>query len=519
MDVIYKNQILLRLSIISINLNNACGLLKTIKSVINQTFDDFEYILLDGGSVDKSIQIIQEYADRISFWISEQDKGIYNAMNKGILKATGDYLLFLNSGDVLIDDNVLKSVFDLRLNEDILYGDLVISDGVKSNVHTFPDELSYQYFISNTIGHPSSFIKRDLFRKIGFYNEDLKFVSDWDFFLKSIIIYKVSYKHIRIPISIFLLDGCSSLNSNSEKIRNEREYVLVNLFPRFNVDYHHHPHLYSSKAASLYNLLSNNQSIYFLMKVFIKILVYCRKVIKGIIYSIVFYYRRTLELMIPSKFRSMNSIPVIINSYNRLEYLRKLVSWLEENNFTNIYIIDNNSTYPPLIDYYNNEYKHNIFKLKENKGHLALWNTKIYKRFINDYYIYTDSDILPIDECPENFLIYFKKQLKKYPRISKIGFSLKIDDLPDHYSKKKEVIEWEQVNYKNEIEVGLFFASIDTTFALYRPREKGDWRINALRTGYPYQARHLPWYVDDSFLSKEDVFYRDSKLKDVGHWS
>lgn len=227
-----------------------------------------------------------------------------------------------------------------------------------------------------------------------------------------------------------------------------------------------------------------------------------------------------MERLIPTKYKDPKSIPVIINNYNRLTCLKLLVAWLERNGFRNIFIIDNCSTYPPLIKYYDTEYKYNIFRLNYNAGHLSLWDNKdIFSKFSRDYYIYTDPDVIPVEECPADFIEHFIDLLKKYPDICKVGFSLKIDDLPDKYSKKEEVIKWESQNYQNEMEPGVYKASIDTTFALYRPREKGDWRLMALRTGPPYQARHLPWYEDDSNPDEEDIFYLNSKLSSVGHWS
>ena len=89
----------MRLSIITINYNNREGLRKTIESVVNQTYRNFEYIIIDGGSTDGSVEVVKEYADRISYWVSEPDNGIYNAMNKGVLAANGKYIQFLNSGD------------------------------------------------------------------------------------------------------------------------------------------------------------------------------------------------------------------------------------------------------------------------------------------------------------------------------------------------------------------------------------------------------------------------------------
>ena len=100
-----------QLSIITINYNNLAGLQKTFESVFNQTFQDFEYIVIDGGSTDGSKELIEQYHDKIDYWVSEPDSGIYNAMNKGIVRANGEYLQFLNSGDSLLGENILKNVF------------------------------------------------------------------------------------------------------------------------------------------------------------------------------------------------------------------------------------------------------------------------------------------------------------------------------------------------------------------------------------------------------------------------
>ena len=111
----------MKLSIITVNLNNKTGLEKTVKSVCSQTFEEFEFIIIDGGSTDGSLDIIKRYEDNISCWVSEQDKGVYNAMNKGIKMAKGEYLQFLNSGDSLINSDVLNKVFKENKTEDIIF--------------------------------------------------------------------------------------------------------------------------------------------------------------------------------------------------------------------------------------------------------------------------------------------------------------------------------------------------------------------------------------------------------------
>ena len=125
----------MKLSIITINYNNAIGLKKTIESLIEQSYQEYEYIVIDGGSDDGSKEVIWESLRYVSSWCSEKDTGVYNAMNKGIMRATGEYLLFLNSGDYLYDSTVLEDVTSTLSGEDIIYGDLLyVENGVEREV-------------------------------------------------------------------------------------------------------------------------------------------------------------------------------------------------------------------------------------------------------------------------------------------------------------------------------------------------------------------------------------------------
>jgi glycosyltransferase involved in cell wall biosynthesis len=212
------------ISIITINLNNAQGLQKTIQSVICQTFTNYEYIIIDGGSNDHSVEIIKNYQSKITFWISEPDKGIYNAMNKGILNSKGNYCLFLNSGDWLLNENAFENIMKLQLNEDIIYCDL--ADNNKGIV--YPDLLSPYFFFKSSLGHPSALIKKKLFEKNGLYNEDYKIISDWEFFLKVILIEKCSYKHFPQKLTFFNDEGISS--KLLELVKQERKHCFIKLF-------------------------------------------------------------------------------------------------------------------------------------------------------------------------------------------------------------------------------------------------------------------------------------------------
>lgn len=228
----------MKLTIITINRNNADGLDKTIQSVINQSYKDFEYIVIDGNSTDNSIDIIKKHDSKINFWISEKDTGIYNAMNKGITKANGNYLLFLNSGDYLVNKDVLKFVFDQCQSVDIIYGNMQIDWGNgKITFGKMPDKISFKQMYIDTLWHPVSFIKKTLFDKYGLYNEAYKIVADYDFFFKVIVINNVTTYHVNVDIAIYNLTGLSSLDSNKALEQAERKKVIESYLPQSIIDF------------------------------------------------------------------------------------------------------------------------------------------------------------------------------------------------------------------------------------------------------------------------------------------
>jgi hypothetical protein len=216
--------------------------------------------------------------------------------------------------------------------------------------------------------------------------------------------------------------------------------------------------------------------------------------------------------------KNIFEVPIIINNRNRLTYLKQMIDWFKKAGYTNIIVLDNNSNYEPLLKFYK-ESNVNVIYLKKNYGHLAFWSSGTYKKFYADYYVYTDPDVVPIDQCPNDLMQHFMKLLKKYSNIEKVGFGLKIDDLPQFYNKKQEVIDWETKFWKKEIEKDVFDAALDTTFALYKPYTRGDlWVQNALRTGGNYVVRHLPWYEDSANITPENKFYQDNAKPGASHW-
>jgi glycosyltransferase involved in cell wall biosynthesis len=226
-----------KLSIITVNLNNASGLQKTMESVFAQTFTDYQYIIIDGGSTDGSKELMEKHQKKFVYAISEKDNGIYNAMNKGIEKAQGEYLLFLNSGDFLVNNQVLSSVLAQSENKDIIYCILVIDKKGHIYHKEYPENLQFSFFLKDTIPQPSSLIKRSLFSSVGLFNENLRSTSDWEFFLNAICKYNVTYKYIPIPFTVFNTEGISQQKENWHWIWNDKQDVLKKSYPAFMSDY------------------------------------------------------------------------------------------------------------------------------------------------------------------------------------------------------------------------------------------------------------------------------------------
>jgi glycosyltransferase involved in cell wall biosynthesis len=221
---------MLKLSIITINKNNVAGLRKTIQSVINQSYPNIEYIIIDGASTDKSVEVIKEFENHISWWVSEPDKGIYNAMNKGIEKATGDYCQFLNSGDCLFDSESTEKMLMKDSECSFIYGNLIKISNKGKKIHNKQlDTKSLFTFYSGTLNHSSTYIKRELFEKYGYYDEKLKIVSDWKFFLVTIGLNNESVEYRNVDLVVFDMNGIS--NSSTDIMKLERRLVLQELLP------------------------------------------------------------------------------------------------------------------------------------------------------------------------------------------------------------------------------------------------------------------------------------------------
>lgn len=219
-----------KLSIITINYNNVSGLQKTIKSVVSQTSRDFEYIVIDGGSTDGSLEVIKDYAANIIYWVSEPDSGIYQAMNKGIRVATGEYCQFLNSGDWLAAPDVTEKMLKIVPDCSIVYGNMIKQlPKNKILLNKQIDLESFLTFYQGSLNHSPAYIKRNLFEKYGYFDEGLKIVSDWKFFLQVVGLNNEKVVYRNINITCFDMMGIS--NTNNLLDRFERQQVLKELLP------------------------------------------------------------------------------------------------------------------------------------------------------------------------------------------------------------------------------------------------------------------------------------------------
>ena len=222
----------MKLSIVTINYNNKEGLKKTIESVVSQTFEDFEYIIIDGGSVDGSVEVIKEFKDKIDYWVTEKDTGIYNAMNKGIVNANGEYLWFLNSGDWLVNEKIVEQFLTDVSGYDIIYGNVYYHYSKDKILEDrFPDLLTFYYLAFKTsLPHQATLTRRDILNKNGLYDEKLIICSDWKFSLMAIFKWNYKYLHKDIFVVNYNMDGISSDKKNLGLIEKERNSVLNSEF-------------------------------------------------------------------------------------------------------------------------------------------------------------------------------------------------------------------------------------------------------------------------------------------------
>ena len=228
----------MKLSIITINRNNAAGLEKTMRSVATQTFKDIEYIVVDGASTDGSVEVIKKLESEFAHlkWVSEPDSGIYNAMNKGMRMASGEYFQILNSADCLASADVIERMLSALENAgfpSILYGNMIkcFPDGKKLLDRSFAGrDITMLGMYKGTLNHDPAYIHRDLFEKYGYYDENLKIVSDWKWYMQAIVLGDEKPQYVDLDVTLFDKTGISE--TNLDLCKEERKKELDKMFPK-----------------------------------------------------------------------------------------------------------------------------------------------------------------------------------------------------------------------------------------------------------------------------------------------
>ena len=213
----------------------------------------------------------------------------------------------------------------------------------------------------------------------------------------------------------------------------------------------------------------------------------------------------------------MQQFPIIINVRDRVEPLKLLVEWLETVGQSNIWFCDNASTYPPLLQYLENT-KYKVIRNELNLGHRGPWLSGLVTELGEETaFVVTDPDVIPVETCPRDALDSFHNTLRDFPEVDKVGFSLRIDDIPNHYAHRNDVILWESQFWKDIHPSGFYNAEIDTTFALYRAGD-GHQNNRALRSPLPYTAIHYPWYQNSQSPTAEQTYYVEHADSLVINW-
>lgn len=214
-----------KISVITVCYNEAANIKATLDSIVNQTFRDFELIVVDGGSTDGTKEIIQQYANRITWWCSEADRGIYNAMNKGVTHASGEYVIFMNGGDRFHNIKVMENVFSENVTADIIEGHTIGSNGERIDLEY--DDLGKK-LLADGICHQSTFIRRQLLINHP-YSEQYKLAADWRFWIQTLLCEGRTHQYVDIIVAIFDLNGLTF--SNLDRIMEERKVILQEVLP------------------------------------------------------------------------------------------------------------------------------------------------------------------------------------------------------------------------------------------------------------------------------------------------
>jgi len=512
-----------RVSVIIPTRNSAEFLQDALDSILGQTFPHYEILIVDDQSSDRTLEILERAGDPRIRVISGPGKGLAAALNLGVREAVGEYIARMDADDIADPTRLGKQVAFLDENPEIgVCGTLFKQFMGGDAVHNHMEHVRYSDMLMGCyIGHPTAMFRRELFVVHDlYYNESMRYSEDYDLWSRAIRVTKLA----NIPEILLLYRRHTGSTSIAHMDHMHRldvgvrlgmiTYLVGDLTPE---------ELAGIEVIFTTRILDTAAQVKLVTRLIGSIMhpELCSPLeLLSVFHQLSPFPRAELVRMAAPY---LGDVPIFIISYNHLTYLKKLVDYLERADFNNIHIIDNNSTYPPLLQYLRNS-RHIVHYMGANYKHMVLFESERFRSIIDEnFFVLTDPDILPDEVCPQDFLDLFLDGLLRHPMKNKVGFSLKINDLPNHYHLKENVIKWEQRFYNTRMPIGdneAYDAPVDTTFALYRPRSQ--WRTSdffaAMRTAAPYTARHLPWYADLSQPSDEDAYYR-SKDEGSSNWN
>ncbi|WP_082548560.1 glycosyltransferase family 2 protein [Variovorax sp. Root473] len=502
-----------RVSVVIPTRNSEKYLKEALDSILGQTFTDFELLIVDDNSTDGTLDIIRGYEDARITVLKGPGKGLAAALNFAYREARGEFIARMDADDIADLTRLGKQVAFLDEHLDVGVCGTKFQQFMDGDaIHHHMEHVRYADMLMGCyIGHPTAMLRRQLFVENNlFYDESMRFSEDYDLWTRAIQITKLAnvqevllrYRRHNESASIAHMDAMHRLDVGV-KVRMIG-YLVGGL---------------SSADTEQVTAMLKGEAISEAarMDILVKLMASIKRtdLCSPLELASVFHQIKPLakDDFIRLCRDIVSKIPIFVISFNHLTYLQASIAYFEKAGFKNIHIIDNASSYPPLIEYLRAS-PHKVHYMGINYKHTVLFDSLKFKEIVDSkYFVLTDPDVLPVEECPLDFLYVFFDVLLSHPAKNKIGFSLKLNDLPDHYELKENVLKWEGRFYeklKNHGELTVYDAPVDTTFALYRPRAQ--WRtsdfFSAFRMGYPYEARHLPWYRDLSKLTDEEIYYR-----------
>ncbi len=468
----------------------------TLQSIISQNYENWECLIVSSISdIEKEFKTDNRIKIRVEKNLNRGFK-----KNIGIQNSSGNYLIFMDEGDYFENENSLSSLISkIEPRDELIYTDLNIEKRSGKNT-IFP--ISIEYIIKQTYPDYFFVFNKSIFQKNKPYREDLDYLTEWEFIVRIISLGRVKQLYLS---QIVICGKPEEKRSDNKPIEKEKDKILCDLF--------------SLEFLEMCRTHSKYKSFYFKKKfeIFRKIkrvlsFLFSPTKLNEYVYKkrmmpVIRLFNKTIRM----QEKDTSLIPIIIINFNRLADLEKLVSFLIKRKHKNIVIVDNGSTYPPLLEYYEKIKKDVVIKIMDyNYGHLVFWqNEELNKQYSQGYHIVTDFDIIPNDNLPEDYIQQLINILNNHKNITKVGFALRIDDLPQ---ERIGVIPWEKPFWEKPIEKDLYVAGIDTTFALYPPKYKFNFSTfyNAIRVGGNFTARHGGFYIVDSNLSEEDLYYFQS---------